>query len=103
MPKKSRTKIARGEHNPRHFILLPIGVGNMYCRNCDGLDEDDDGEGYCRIFLDEEKEYTQLKRAHYGSVRCDKCKAAEKDLEKLKQQCREDGYQSGAASGWRPN
>ena len=88
-------KVRKGEHNPRYYIILPVGVGNLYCRNCEHLMNITGNDFLCNIFFDEGckiKTHVPLKFSdRFGPVRCQQCKDAGAELQRVKEECRKEG------------
>lgn len=78
-------RVLKGEYNPRHYIMIAIGVGNQYCRNCDHLSTINDIH-LCSVF--KERLAASLR---FGPERCPQCRAAEKSLFDAKQDARKAG------------
>ena len=91
-------RVLRGETNPRHFIMIAVGTGNQYCRNCDHYGK---MQNICDIFLENLKINPRL-----GPERCQKCREAEKLVQSTKEAARKDGsdaafYKSQEGEQWR--
>jgi hypothetical protein len=79
-------KVPQGETNPRHFIMIPVGTGNRYCRNCKYLESVYPVETYCRVF-----DVDLSKSARFGPERCPQCRDAEKLIQITKEVAQKQG------------
>ena len=93
-------RVLRGEKNPRHFIMIQVGTGNQYCRNCDHLATALNTPA-CRIFNE-----TLSVNARLGPERCAQCREAEKLIQETKMTAKKDGedaafFKSQEGEQWR--
>jgi hypothetical protein len=86
-------KVLPGEHNPRHYIMIPVGTGNQYCCNCDHIINSSDKKQYCGVFFmpGTYQGITLGGNPRLGPERCTQCRAAEKTLVDAKEACRHEG------------
>lgn len=85
-------RMSKGDRNPRHFILIQVGTGNQYCRNCEHLLELM-GNNYCRVFKNDSGECLKINSSsRFGAIRCGLCLAAEKAVENIKEEARREGH-----------
>lgn len=94
--KEKAPRVANGEHNPRHYIMIPVGTGNKYCRNCSFLRSSvTNGAQGCFIFGHGgagNPGYKELKiHKYYGAERCQPCLDAERSIYELKKSAAADG------------
>ena len=96
MPKINgrKRRVLEGEYNPRHYIMIQVGTGNRYCRNCRYLLTSITSSHYCGIFSDNKTidGHIELKaHPHYGSLRCQECLEAEKMIQEIKDAAKKEG------------
>ncbi len=74
-----------GEKNPRHQIVILVGTGNQYCRNCEHLVAamPDANEGYCAVFKIDRAPIVLKYNDRFGLERCPQCRNAEKELSRM--------------------
>jgi hypothetical protein len=76
-------KVLKGESNPRHYIMIPVGTGNKYCCNCNHFCI---AQSLCGIFME------NLKMSHgFGAERCYRCIDAERLIQETKNNSMKDG------------
>lgn len=80
-------RVKRGENNPRHFIIIPVGTGNQYCCNCEYCDKE---QKLCAIFRESLAEHGTR-----GVERCSKCRQAEHLIQVKKDEARQEGMNAG--------
>lgn len=80
-------RVRRGENNPRHFIIIPVGTGNQYCCNCEYCDKE---RKLCAIFREPLAENSTR-----GFERCQKCRQAERLVQAKKDEARNEGMNAG--------
>jgi len=76
-------RVLKGEKNPRHFIMIPVGTGNQFCRNCKHLTASAE---YCTVFPDHLKVHPR-----FGAERCVTCREAEHLIQKTKEAAQKEG------------
>jgi hypothetical protein len=79
----------KGDTNPRHLIMIAVGTGNKYCRNCDYLYLPKflhPALSKCVIFKEPLKVDDRL-----GCERCQSCRDAERLIQETKQVARKEG------------
>jgi hypothetical protein len=76
-------RLLKGKNNPRHFIIIPVGTGNQFCRNCSHLSAT--GK-CCSIFPIYLKQHPR-----FGPQRCNECRAAEHRIQEIKEASQKDG------------
>jgi hypothetical protein len=89
------SKVMKGEHNPRYYILLPVGAGNVYCRNCEQLRPTGPSDWICNVFTDKiggiPSSVILNVSERFGPTRCKQCKDAAAALQTVKEECRKEG------------
>lgn len=82
--KGKNPRILDGDNNPRHYIMIPVGTGNQFCRNCAHLSMLQDPS--CQVFNEK-----LAINARLGPERHPKCRESEKLLFEAKQEARKEG------------
>jgi hypothetical protein len=107
MPKiKGREpRVLKGESNPRHYIMIPVGTGNQYCCNCEHIGSHlhlQQDNKYCRIFSHspiDGKIESLRENPRRGPERCDKCREAEHFIHILRESAIKEGRIEGPPTG----
>lgn len=80
---KTESAAKKYARNPRHKIIVMIGTGNQYCRNCDHYGQ---MQNMCGVFLENLKV-----NPRFGAERCSRCREAEHVIQEMKQEAQKLG------------